>query len=207
MNKVELSSPTLILLAGVVASGKTTFSHQLAGHIGDIVPIDKDVINDAFLSTHSEADSGILAYRFSGLIIPRNHEYYHTFVKFQSYHALLALAGDLLKVGKHPLLDGNYVKEIRQGYIDEVVKPFFQGIPHRRKIIFCYADEEVIKKRLVERGFARDVDKLEPKDSWRRYLEEQPILPPELERYEHIKVDTTKSTESNIQQVLEYLAA
>lgn len=205
VNKTELPFPTLILLAGVSASGKTTFSNDLAGHIWDIAPIDKDVVNDAFLSTHSQVDRGIFAYRFSGPTIPRNHEYYHTSVKFQSYHALLALARNLLRVGKHPLLDGNYVKEIRQGYIDEIVTPFFQEIPHRRKIIFCYTDEEIIKKRLVERGYARDIDKLESESSWRRYLEEQPILPPELERYNHIKVDTAKSTEFNIRQVLGYL--
>lgn len=205
MSKIELEIPTLILVAGVSASGKTTLSRELSRMVYDVAPIDKDTINEAFLATHSESDIGVLVYRFSGATLPRDHKHYRHNVRFQSYNAMLGLAMDLLRVGKHPLLDGNYTKEIRHGYIDEIVIPFFEGIPHRRKLIFCYADEETIRRRLVERGSSRDKAKLESEETWRIFLEEEPILPPELEGYDHVKIDTTKPLDVNVLLAIEYL--
>lgn len=205
MSKIELEVPTLILVAGVSASGKTTLSRELARSVYDVAPIDKDTINEAFLATHDEIDTGILVYRFSGTTIPRDHEHYLRNVRFQSYNAMLALARDILEVGKHPLLDGNYAKEIHRGYIDAIITPFFQEIPHKRKLIVCHPDEETIRRRLVERGSPRDNAKLASERAWKIFVEEEPILPPELERYEHVKIDTTKPLDENVLLAIEYL--
>ncbi len=195
----------MILVAGVSASGKTTLSRELARNIYDIAPIDKDTINEAFLTTHSEEDTGVLVYKFSGPIIPRDHEHYRHSVRFQSYHAMLELARDVLEVGNHPLLDGNYAKEIHLGYIGAIVTPFFQEIPHKRKLIACHADEETIRRRIIERGSPRDVAKIESEKAWRIFIEEEPFLAPELEEYDHIKIDTTKPLDENALLVIEYL--
>lgn len=205
MNKIELGVPTLILLAGVSASGKTTLSRELARNVYDVARIDKDTIAEAFLATHDDSDTGIHAYRFSGPSLPREHEHYQNHVRFQSYHAMLTLARDLLEDGKQPLLDGNYTKEIRHGYIDEIVSSFFEGIPHRRKLIFCHADEETIRRRLMERGSPRDTAKVGSEEAWRMFLEEEPILPSELEGYDHVKIDTTKPLDENVLLSIEYL--
>lgn len=207
MSKIELEIPTLILVAGVSASGKTTLSKELARSVYDVAPIDKDTINEAFLATHADSDTEIHIYRLSGPTILREHEHYQNHVRFQSYHAMLGLAMDLLLVGNHPLLDGNYAKEIHRGYIDAIITPFFQDIPHQRKLIFCHADKATIRRRLVERGSPRDKVKLESEEAWRIFLEEEPILPSELERYDHVKIDTTLPLNKNVLLAIEYLRA
>ena len=206
MNQIELDVPTLILIAGIGGSGKTTLSRELVKHIKDAYYMDKDIINDAFLLTSNESDKGIKIYALSGPQLPRD-EHYNRYVRLQSYRLMLELAKVNLEAGKHPILDGNYTKDIRQGYLNEIVEPFFDGVSYRRKLVFCYAREDTIKERLRQRKLLqRDFDKLKSEEAWRRFLDEQPILPPELTRHYHIKVDTEQSLESNIRNVLAYIS-
>jgi len=207
MQKIELETPTLILLAGISASGKTHFAAALMKHLYDALIINKDTINNAFLSTRDETDTGIWAYRFSGSPRTIQDIHYHQHLKFQSYHCILELAKDNLEAGRHPIVDGNYTKEIHAGYVEQIVIPFFEGTPHKMKIIHCSADEETIKQRMRRRGASRDADKLDSEEVWKTFLQQQPIIPPELERYSHLKIDTTNTAEQNVDRVLEYLLA
>ena len=156
MDKIKLAVPTLIMSVGVSASGKTTFFKELVKLVYDTFLIDKDTINNAFLLKPVINDGSIESYRFSEQVIPKDSNYYHKNVKLQSYHALLKIAKDNLEVGKHPILDAPYVKELRRGYLQEVVNPFFKEINYQTKVIFCYADEEVIRQRMKERNSERD---------------------------------------------------
>lgn len=209
MEKIKLDVPTLILGAGIAASGKTTFFRELAKYVYDAFLIDKDTVKEAFLLKPAIlpgfGTEPMLNYKLSGSAISDSSVYYHKNVKLQSYRLLLELAKDNLAVGKHPILDAPYVKELRNGYLSEIIAPFFEGITPRIKIIFCYAPEEVIKQRMKERGMKRDQAKLVSEESWKTFLVEQPIMPPELESIDHIKVDTTLPLEERLKTALDYL--
>ncbi len=209
MDKIELKVPTLIFGAGIAASGKTTFLRELTRHVYDAFLIDKDTIQEAFLSKSPLkpvfSTESISNYALREGVIPKDGPHYHKNVKLQSYYAMLKLAKDSLSIGKHPVLDAPYVKELRGGYLQRIVAPFFEGIDSSTKVIFCYAPEEVIRRRMRERNLARDAAKLVSEESWKRFLEEQPILPPELETINHLKLDTTLPLEERLHSVLDYL--
>lgn len=209
MEKIILDAPTLILGAGIAASGKTNFLRELVQYIYDAFLLDKDTIKEAFLLKPAappvSGTESILNYKLSGSAILEGSKYYHENVKLQSYRALLELAKDNLSVGKHPILDAPHVKELRNGYLSEIIAPFFEGANLRIKVVFCYAPEEIIKQRMKERGMKRDNTKLVSEDSWKNFLEEQPILPSELESIDHIKVDTTSPLEEQVTKVIHYL--
>jgi predicted kinase len=205
MEKIELDVPTLILGAGISGSGKTVIMTEVARNVLNSVYISKDTINESFLATVNPSSKGNHIYNLDGQPILRNSDYYSRNVKFQSYHCMMELAKDNLVLGKHPIVEGNYTKEIQNGYIDEILNPFFISVPHRTKLIFCHADEENIRKRLQDRNSLRDAEKLKSEESWQAFLKSQPILPVELERYDHVKVDTTEPIEMNIEEILDYL--
>lgn len=205
MNKIQLPLPTLILGAGIAASGKTTFLRELVKYIDDAFLLDKDTLNRAFLLRPTINDSSMESYKLSGQALSKNSAYYQENVQLQSYRALLEIAKDNLEAGKHPILDGCYVKELRKGYLQSIVEPFLEKIQHQTKVIFCYAEEEVIKQRMRERNLERDRVKLLSDQSWREFLEEQPILPPELDMINHIKIDTAQPLEERLRIVINYL--
>ena len=206
-NKVTLPEPTLILLAGISATGKTTTGKPVARAIYDTLYVDKDIVNETFLMTPDPADSGIDTYRLSGSKLLRSTEHYKRNVGLQSYQLMLELARDNIIDGKHPILDGNYTKEIRRGYIERVVNPFFANVDHRTKLIFCYADEQTIRDRIRKRAaLERDTDKMTD-EGWQKLMQEQPILPPELEKYDHVKIDTTRPVAECVQRSIDYLMA
>lgn len=209
MEKIRLDTPTLILGAGIAASGKTTFLRELVQYVYDAFLLDKDTVKEAFLLTpimpSVSGTEPILNYQLSGSAISDDGVYYRENVKLQSYRVLLELAKDNLIVGKHPILDAPYVKELRGGYLQRIVAPFFEEIDYQTKVIFCYAPEEVIRRRMQERNLARDAAKLVSEESWGRFLEEQPILPLELEPLDHLKLDTTLPLEERLRSAVGYL--
>ena len=156
-------------------------------------------------------DEGMKKYLLRGPKIPRTDDFYHIHNKFQTYHCMLWLAKFNLEMGKNPIADGNYTKEIAGGYLDDVVFPFLADIDCNKKIVFCYADEDEIRRRTIERGVERDAEKIISDEAWKDFIKKQPILPSQLGKYDHIKVDTTGQLEyqivmeQNIRSVLDYL--
>jgi len=204
MLNLKISMPSVIIIAGIAAVGKSTFSKILVRSIDNCVLLDKDSINESFLSTSNTSGVGSEIYRLTGAKISKTSNYYKTNVRLQSYQCMLRLAKDNLDCGKSVILDGNYVNEIRQGYLETVLFPFFEGIA-KIKLVYVYADERVIKQRMIQRNASRDTEKIKSKKAWRLFLKEQPLLPPELEKYEHIKINTDVSLEQNIQIVGKYI--
>ena len=192
---------------GVPASGKSTFSRALTEQISDSLIIDKDILNESFLHTRNPQDKGLSRYILSGPKIRMGDDFYHDHLKFQSYHCVLEIAGDNLKLGKSPIIDAPYVRELSARYFDRIFLPFFRDIPHKFKMLWCYADEETIRKRMTGRALRKDDDKLESDDKWKFFLESEPILPTALNLYEHLKIDTREYQESNLEMALTYIAS
>jgi adenylate kinase len=205
MSNVKLDNPTLILGTGICASGKTTVLREVNKRVYDTFLIDKDIINDTFLSTVGTENTLLGRYKIKGPKIQRKDDYYHRNVKFQSYQYMLEIARQNIEMGKNPIIDGNYTNEIQSGYFDELLFPFFEPIEHVTKIVHFYADENTIRKRIEEKRLERDLDKIESDKSWQCFLKSQPIIPKQIENYSHLKVNTDEPLENCVSKVLNYL--
>lgn len=207
MAKTALRTPTITYLAGVSGSGKSTIAKELSNRVYDICHIDKDTINDSFLLTVDNSKRGTIGpYRLSGPKYPRNSEYFHRNVKYQTYRCMLELAKNALRFGQHPVVEGNYVKEIGMNYFDEIVPGVMVGLnlQHKSKLILCYADEETIRQRVLNRNSDRDENK-KISSAWNKQLAQHPIIPPKIEEHNHIRIDTAHPLEEIIEDIIDYL--
>jgi len=118
---------------------------------------------------------------------------------------MLEEAKNNLALGKHPIIDGNYVRELQQGYFEKVLLPFFAKTGCKIKILYFYAPEDVVKRRMIERGAARDDDKLRSEESWIDFLRREPIIIHNIESLPHMKVDSTKPIDENLKAIIAYL--
>lgn len=205
--KASLLRPTLVLGVGIGGTGKSSFFKPLAKTIQDSVYVDKDLLTYSFLwKPHDGERKDMTRY------IPKEHihpddEYYWKHVLRQGYHYLLMMARQMLVLGKHPILDGNYIKEIRWGYLETVLFPFLEVIDYELKIVLVHTSPEIIRKRLIARAADHDRIKLSSEEEWQKLLKEQPPVPPEIENYPHIKVDTTYPvTREQVLRVLDFLS-
>lgn len=194
--KFILSRPTVILGCGISASGKTVFLTQLMQRVYDTFWINKDVINKAFMK---DAAGNIID---GGKI---TSPYYHKNVRNQSYDLMLDQAVINLRIGKHPVVEGNYNKQIQNGFMRNVIYKWFDSVNCDIKIVYCHAPEDVIYTRMKERNAPYNHYILQSIEAWNDFIKEQPILPPELEEYDHIKIDTTLPVEENIIEAVAYL--
>ena len=193
--QISLPKPTLILGCGIGSSGKSTVLTEVARRVANTFWIDKDTLNESFLHNRH------------GSVIPGGiySDYYHVHVKNQSYSHMLREALINVRLGKHPIVEGNYNRQIQNGYLDREVFPLFEREECVVKIVYCYAPEEIIRQRMIERGSERDLPKYQSAEKWKEVLRKQPILPLELEKYDHVKVDTSQSIDRCAEVTIEYL--
>lgn len=201
--KIKLSKPTLIITIGAPGSGKTTFCQHLPSQICDLVYIEKDAITNAFLCQSREQDTGENQWKLSDPKLSITDPIYYTHLRDQIYRSMLEIGLVNLKMGNNVLLESSYIKEIMHGYIDNIVQPMIED--YQLKLLFFYADEATIKQRLIDRNAERDTKKLSSDQAWNDWLIREPIIPKELQKYECLIIDTTKSTEENMPKALEYL--
>src|SRR3989344_7044917 len=127
-------------------------------------------------------------------------EFYGRHVRDQCYLIQLGIAEHNIELGKVPIIEAIVYRQIRDGTLQRFKD--FKGFKDYPKYHFHFlADEKICYQRYLER-----LDKVGHYDS-KRYpmnkklsreefhhfmTEEQPIIPKELEKYEHLKIDTTK---------------
>lgn len=201
MKKISLRKSTLIMVAGSPGSGKTTVCRNLVSHICDLTYIEKDPIAESFLMQKNATKS---YWGLSGKTIPVTDPFYAEHVRNQTYRCMLALALGNLRMGNSALIESSYIKEIMQGYIDSEIMPQLADFDFR--LLFFYADEAIIKQRLIQRNALRDAEKLSSTASWIVWLEKEPLRPQELDRHDHLLVDTSNQVEENVQCIVGYLA-
>jgi len=205
VTKAFLDKPTLIVGAGNSATGKTTHLLELARVLSDSFWIDKDTIEDTFLTKMDHTSDDILRYTSNLGVLSRKRSHHLEHVELQSYLLMLKEAKNNLVLGKHPILDGNYVRELQQDYFDKIIIPLFKDVNCNIKIIYFYAPEHIVKQRIIDRAEARDNDKLASEESWNNFLKKEPLLIHNLEKLPHLLVDSTKPIEENIKKIILFL--
>lgn len=208
MEKINLPETTLVFVCGGVAVGKTTLIRSVLPKLRDSLYVDLDAVRDPFLRAPNRNNPySIKWYLLDG---PRFHlgsEHYKKNVGIQSYHSTLEVAIDNLAAGFSVIIEGNYLTQIKMRYFQEIVIPFLKlnGLAPRIKILFVHADRETMAKRIKERNAPRDADKLESEEKLWGYLNSQELIPEELEKIEHIKIDGTNKIEDNAKRAISYL--
>lgn len=128
-----------------------------------------------------------------------NSEFYGRHIRDQIYLIQTAIAKDNLELRKIPIIDCIVMRQI----IDGTLQRFkdckeFEG--YQKYHFHFIVDEEIGYQRYLERlGRADSYDskrypmnKRLSRDEFHHFVtEEQPMIPRELERYEHLKVDTS----------------
>jgi len=179
--------PMLILMAGLMGTGKSVRAKLLAPRIGaDIIQTDvlrKEILNIAHNERHYEDfGKGIYGDEFTR----------------KTYARALEIASEKMKEGKSVIIDGSYKnRTYRQEAIDAAKKldaDFF--------IIECICPDDVIKKRLE----ARKSNKKEASDGrWEIYQAQKDSFDKitEIPNISHIVLDTSLNPEESTYEALQ----
>lgn len=156
----------LILVCGIPGSGKTTLAKKIVENMNAFF-IDKDDVQDS-LTTN------------------RSGEYYES-IRLSTYEIMYVTAASNIKLGKNVVMTAPLVKEMQSDGWRGWFKRYIKSINADLRLIWCFADEKTIKKRLKKRGYHRDFEKLM---NWEEFLEREPIC---IDiSFNHIKIDTSK---------------
>ena len=183
------SRPMLFITTGLVGTGKTTLAQALAKRLG-LAVISSDVTRKQLaripITEHrfEEFDSGIYSPEFSR----------------KTYDKMFSEAKHILSDGVSVILDASFTKAEERlkakRLANEMGADFF--------IIECTLDEESIRKRLAQRREQETTSD----GRWEIYAPQKRAFAPVVEAspQKHAIIDTSKSVEKNIRQILELLS-
>ena len=169
--------PCLILICGIGGSGKTTIAKELSKQIKNSIYIDKDILQDPFTKSRC------------------NHIYES--IREKTYEGIYNLSIINLLLGKDVIIDAPHVKQMQDEIWKEKIKNIAKKGRSRIKVVWCYASENEVKRRLRKRGLKRDLNKLK---NWKEFLKSEPIkvaIP-----FDHIYFNTEKD---DISKILDFL--
>ncbi len=148
----------LIIGCGLACSGKSTFFKELARRNKNLVYIDKDVINNSFISEKNFSND------------KNNSEFYDKNIKVQTYRAMFGLAKDNLILKKSVILDGYFADKLETPLFKELLE-MLNGVDYKLITVKFYCTKDVLFKRMKNRNFWRDYDKLLNKKSFDNYYD------------------------------------
>jgi len=172
--------PTLILVMGVAASGKTTLSKMILKDYRAVY-LDNNFIVDAFYP-HTRMGA----------------EYFKLRPNF--YAALYRIAEENLLLGNSVLLDVPHVKEAQNAEWRERISKLAVTTHAKLVVLRCLCSEQTLKQRIITRGETRDAWKL---DNWDDFLKEQPIAAPVP--FDHLDINTEVDILANAELAVQYI--
>jgi len=189
---IQFTRPTIWIVCGISASGKSTISREL-GKLLDIKVINSDVVRKKIFGMKTSESSDL----------PFEAGIYSKGASSLTYGKLLLLAQEEIEKGNSVILDATF--STRQRRIEAIRMAKDMDV----NIIFveCVLSDELIKKRLVERETMASVSdaRIHHFKHLKRGFEPMESLPDEM----HIRVHTIKPLNKCMQQILshEYVAA
>jgi len=178
--------PTLLITAGLVGCGKTSYSQFLASRLGMVV-ISSDVTRK----------------RLAG-IPPTEHRYesfeggiYSPEFGLKTYDAMFKEAAGILAEGYSVILDASFIKaDMRQE-----AQKLAESAAADFVAVECYLDESGVKERLEHR-----LKEASPSDGrWEIYPRQKKEFEPlvDIPPRNYVIIDTSESVETNIEKVID----
>jgi len=154
-----LEQPTLCMVVGVPASGKTSLSQALCREIVNASYLSKDLIQSEF--TRDERVTGET----------------YSLIRRPAFNILVRFADIHLALGKIPIIDAPFsINHWRSDALSDWVSPFRATAKERHarlSIVRCVPpDEKTLRLRLETRGYSWDQWKLA---NWPEFMEREPF--------------------------------
>lgn len=154
-----VQEPTLCIVVGVPASGKSSLAQRLAQEMINGAYLSKDLIQSPFTRTE----------RVTGEI--------YSMIQGPTFNILVSYADIQLSLGKIPIINAPFsINYWREDKYSDWISPF-RGVAEKHNarlaIIRCIPPSvDELRKRVQERGYEWDVWKLE---NWDEFLKREPI--------------------------------
>jgi len=182
---LRFTRPTLWVICGMIASGKSTLSERLAEKL-DIRILGSDSIRKELFGLNPQKEH----------IVSFEKGIYSPHASALTYGRLLLNAQQEIEKGKSVLLDATFSSR----HWREEVRRLAGDLDANIVFIECHCSETVTRRRLAQREGKKGAS-----DARIRHLEEfkehfEPIE--EIPRDMHIRIDTEKPIKDNIQEIL-----
>ena len=212
--------PRLVTITGISCTGKSTLRNGLLERIVNSFVLDKDSINQGILHVSKTESKKLPSFEDYvrqdnvfpncareiqtpfGIMIqvdPKN-DFYGRHGKENTYMVKAKIASDNLKRGKVPIIDCFPIAYIQNMQLKAFMDmPDFSNFP--RYLIHCTFDKEDGYQRHVhmmevDEEFARrnkGTGKFDTREQFHVFVTEKQLpIPKELEKYEHLLLNTTK---------------
>lgn len=167
-----------VVVAGLPASGKSTFARQLAHELPGAVIVDKDEITGPVVRA---------ALASAGQPPDLDGAYYKRWLSPASYEATTAAARAVVEGGATPIIVAPYEKALEDpAWPDSLRRHLGAGQLH---VVWMFAARPTLHHRMAQRGEARDHSKLADWDAWAAQLPTAKAPP-----WPHVSLDTTGRT-------------
>jgi sugar-phosphatase len=173
----------VVVLAGPAGAGKSTLGAALARRTGATL-LDLDTVTGRLLDEVFPA---------TGLPGHWNEDRHRHLVRPARYAALLAVAGDQLRLDHDVVLTAPFSRELRGGRVWEALQRSLS--PVDPLVVWLHAAPEVLSRRLAERA--------EPRDAVRHARRSAAPVP----RVAHLRLEATTPTHEQVRSVLATFAA
>jgi predicted kinase len=186
----QLGGPTLCIVVGVPASGKTSLARQIARQLVDAAYLSKDLVQTEFTNQRLDGDA-------------------YSLVRGPTFALLVSFAKIQLSLGKTPIIDAPFsINHWRNDDLSDWEAPFQKAAAVARArlaIVRCLPPSlDDLRKRIKQRGAVWDRWKLE---NWDEFLRREPPDFP-IRHADQFEVVTDKPVENSASIVLtEFLHA
>ncbi|MBF0303184.1 MAG: AAA family ATPase [Desulfamplus sp.] len=182
---LKFARPKLFILCGMQASGKSTIAKELSEFMG-IELLRSDIIRKELFkiaphkSSVSQFEQGIYSKSTTNL----------------TYGRMFLQAQETLKAGRSVILDATFSKK----HLRDEARTLAQDMNTEILFVECYADEAILKKRLIQRESAPSVSDARITHFEQFKSKAEPLE--ELDESNHIRIDTSNSLKDCVKQIL-----
>jgi predicted kinase len=186
----SIQHPTVCLVVGVPASGKTSVAEELARRLRDCSYLSKDMIQSCFTTTE----------RVTGGT--------YSLIQGPTFALLVSFTATQLKLGKHPVVDAPFsINNWRHDAYSDWVSPFRRAAEEngaRLAIVRCRPpDLAELRRRIERRRYEWDEWKLA---HWEEFLKREPVDFP-IGHDDVLEVVTDRPAGETIKGILVFLNA
>lgn len=230
---MSLLEPCIVFASGTACAGKTSTLKALATRVDNAIHLDRDDINKANLHVSLTTTGELLPFKdyFSSdnvfqsctrtvrtlfgekLQIDPKNEFYARHISDQCYMIIGEIARTNLRSGKVVLVDCLVPRQIQDGSLrDFINQDIFDE--YQKYFLHFVAPEHVLRQRVLHRAkqdkYAStrvEVRMAQSPDTFHEYVtEDNPIEPTELNKFDHLIVDTTEHTSEQCSEMcIEYI--